>query len=224
MNEYINPDIAERFDELVREGEQLWSELLKQKSGRIDEPVRFTQWTTSCLNLLDKLSIGTNRFAKEFESWASRSANNTPNIGAALSVLKAARDDYNRGFAIDYQLSVASAVFGDLLQQANYLFERGYLRAAVVLAGAALEEALRSRAKTMNITLTEKDTLIPMIHKLKSPEVGIITEFHSRQLEAIAKIRNDAAHGKGDFSYSKDDVERTLSDIESVIGRLLGER
>jgi hypothetical protein len=75
--------------------------------------------------------------------------------------LKSARDEYVRGFAIDYHLAVASAVFGDLLHQADYLREKGYLRAAAVLAGAALEEGLRTKARAMAVSLPEKITLVP---------------------------------------------------------------
>lgn len=218
----INPEVLGRLDELIHEGEQQWWEFQKSP-GTIKDPVRFTQWTTSCLNLLDRLSISTNRFVIEFEAWAKRVPGREINQGAALGVLKSARDEYLKGFAIDYHLSVASAVFGDLLAQAEYLFEKGYLRAAAVLVGAALEEALRTRAKAIPIEVSEKDTLVPLLHKLKAPNVGVLTEVQSRTLEAVAKVRNDAAHG-GAFIYNKDDVHRALADVQSTLGRILGER
>ena len=94
----INPQILERLDELIREGEQQWLEF--QKTPRtIKDPVRFTQWTTRCLNLLDRLSISTNRFVVEFESWAKRAPGREINLGAALGILKSAREEYVRGFA-----------------------------------------------------------------------------------------------------------------------------
>ena len=51
----INPEILKRLDDLIHEGEQQWWEF-KKTPGVIQDPVRYTQWTTSCLNLLDKLS------------------------------------------------------------------------------------------------------------------------------------------------------------------------
>ncbi|MFH0809746.1 MAG: hypothetical protein V2A77_04680, partial [Pseudomonadota bacterium] len=81
----INPQILERLDELIREGEQQWWEFQKNKRpGVIEDPTRFTQWTTSCLNLLDHLSISTNRFVVEFEPWAKGAPGRAVNIGAAL--------------------------------------------------------------------------------------------------------------------------------------------
>jgi len=218
----INQQMLERLDELIREGEQQWLDFQKTP-GRIKDPVRFTQWTTSCLNLLDRLSISTNRFVVEFEPWAKPAPGREVNVGASLGVLKSARVEYERGFAIDYHLSVASAVFGDLLSQAEYLLDKGYLRASAVLIGAALEEALKSRAKAIPIEVSEKDTIVPLLHKLKAPNVGVITEVQSKNLEAVAKVRNDAAHG-GSFEYRKQDVDRALAEVQTVLDRILGER
>ena len=218
----INPNILKRLNDLIREGEQQWG-IFQKTPGSIEDPVRFTQWTTSCLNLLDRLSVSTNRFVQEFEAWAKISPGRVVNLGGALGVLKASREEYIHGFAVDYHLAVASAVFGDILQQAEYLRNRGYLRAAAVLGGAALEEALRSRAKAIPIEISDKDTLVPLLHKLKAPGVGIITEVQSKTLEAVAKIRNDAAHG-GPFEYHKEEVERALLEIQRILGRILGEK
>src|SRR5881396_3774537 len=133
---YVNPHIVERLDQLIKEGEQqLWQ--LQKNPGELRDAARVSQWTTSSLNLLDKLSVSTNRFVQEFERYG-RVSDGFLNIGLALGVLRAARDEYSRGLAVDYHLSVASSVFGDLLAEAEYLEGKGYLRAAAVLAGAAL--------------------------------------------------------------------------------------
>ncbi len=100
---FINPAILGRLEELIKEGEQQWWEYQK-KPGLIRDPVRFTQWSTSCLNLLDKLSVTSNRFVVEFETWAKRGAGKEINIGASLGVLKAALEEYKLGLAIDYHL------------------------------------------------------------------------------------------------------------------------
>lgn len=58
--------IQTRLDELIAEGESILAESNKPTPLPGDS-VRFTRWTTTCLNLLDKLSISTNRFVTEFE-------------------------------------------------------------------------------------------------------------------------------------------------------------
>lgn len=175
------------------------------------------------IKLLDKLSISTTRFVVEFEKCCNRGPSGIINQGAALGVLKSARDEYSRGLAAEYRLSVASAVFGDLIGQAEYLIDRGYLRSSVVLFGAALEEALRSRARASNVDMAAKTTMTPLLHKLKAPEVGIISDFESRLLEAVIKMRNDAAHGDS-FEYTKDQVVQACGTAHATINRVLGER
>jgi hypothetical protein len=82
-----NPLIQQRLDDLIGEGERQWEEFTAAGRGVIQNPIRLTQWITSCLNLLDKLSVSSNRFVKEFERWVTPSGSRDLNIGAALGVL-----------------------------------------------------------------------------------------------------------------------------------------
>lgn len=178
------------------------------------------RWITSCLNLLDKLSVSTNRFVRQFEAWTRAGASGVINVGAAIGVLKSAKDEYSLGLAVEYHLSVSAAVFEGLLDQADYLFKQGYERAAAVLAGAALEEGLKNRARAAGLEISSKDTLSPVIVKLKAIDVGVLTEFEAKRLEAVAKMRNDAAHG-GEFNYSKEQISETLSEIRTTLEKVL---
>jgi hypothetical protein len=216
---FVNDRFLSRFDELIQEGEKLWEEHRKDKSDMLMNVVGFSQWSTSCLNLLDKLSISTNRFVTQFEPWV-RGGDRPINVGGALGVLRSARHEYSCGLAIEFQLSVSAAVFSGILDEARYLLEKGYTRAAAVLLGAALEEGLKARARAIPIALSPRDTLSPVIIKLKSSEVGVLTEFEAKRLEAIARLRNDAAHG-GEFPYESSVVESALKEVEATLGRLL---
>ena len=219
---FQNPKIVQRLDQLIEEGErQLWED--KKNRGKILDTARLSQWTTSSLNLLDRLSASTNRFVTEFEHYGRVKDDGGFNIGLALGVLRSARDEYMQGLAVDYQLSVTSAVFGDLLEQARYLESKGYLQAAVVLLGATIENGLRARAKVEPIELSGRETLVPLIHKLKHPEVCVLTEFEAKKLEAYAEIRNHAAHRER-FDYGAQEVRRMRKDIEHILERVLGGR
>lgn len=220
MTTFVNAVLLSRFDELIHEGEVHWQEFQKNEKHMIMDIVGFTQWSTSCLNLLDKLSISTNRFVTQFEVWAVGGPGSKMNIGAALGVLKSARHEYSCGLAIEYQLSVCAVVFSRLLDEATYLFQKGYIRAAAVLLGAALEEGLKARARAVPIALSPRDTLSPVITKLKAPEVGVLTEFEAKRLEAIARLKNDAAHG-GEFTYDAANIESAIKEVEATLGRLL---
>ena len=217
---FVNEVLLSRFDELIGEGEARWAEFQKNEKKMIMDIVGFTQWSTSSLNLLDKLSVSTNRFVTQFEVWVIGGPGKQMNIGAALGVLKSARHEYSCGLAIEYHLSVSAAVFSGLLDEARYLFEKGYVRASAVLLGAALEEGLKARARAIPIEISPKDTLSPVIAKLKASAVGILSEFEAKRLEAIARLRNDAAHG-GEFTYEAVAVESALKEVEETLGKLL---
>ena len=217
---FVNESLIARFDELIEEGQSRWEEFQKDEKRMIMDIVGFTQWSTSCLNLLDKLSVSTNRFVTQFEVWAVGGPGKQINIGAALGVLKSAKREFSLGLAIDYELSVSSIVFSGLLDEATYLSERGYPRAAAVLLGAALEEGLKARARAVPLEISPRDTLSPVIAKLKARDVGVLTEFDAKRLEAIARLRNDAAHG-GDFEYPTSVVNEAIKEVEATLGRLL---
>lgn len=224
-SKFLNPDILERFDELIRDGNALHKDTVEHKMV-VRDPVALTQWTTSCLNLFDKLSISTNRFVTEFEYYGriTGSGNRSNiNVGTALGVLKSAKEEYVRGLAINYHLSVSSAVFNGLLNESQYLFSKSYLRAAVVLAGAALEEGLKTRARSEGVEFSNRDGLSDIVVKLKRTDVGVLTEFEAKKIEPIGKIRNDAAHG-GEFNYQKQEVQEMIDEVEKILTRILGGR
>jgi hypothetical protein len=161
--------ITKRLDELIAQGDWIFAEFKKDPKGPI-EPVGFARWVTSSLNLLDKLSLSTNRFVREFEQYVRWDATGHLFPGAALGVLKSAKDEYALGLAVEYHLSVSAAVFDGLLDEADYLLQKGYARAAAVLIGAALEEGLKNRARAAGIPIGPKETLNPVASSnMKTP-------------------------------------------------------
>ena len=215
-----NSLIQQRLDDLIGEGERQFEEFISNGKGVIQNPIRLTQWITSCLNLLDKLSIASNRFVREFERWVTANSSRDVNIGAAVGVLRSARVEYSLGLAVEYHLSVSAAVFDSLLDEAEYLLGKGYLRAAAVLMGAALEESLKTRAKAIGLEVGPKDTLSPVIAKLKAPDVQVLNEFEAKRLESLGRMRNDAAHG-GEFNYQLEQVARALVEVRTTLEQLL---
>ena len=215
---FSNPEIIRRFDELIERGNELWWDPVNNQAHKVQNPVLYTQWATSSLNLLDKLSVSTNRFVREFEKYCS--AQGGVNIGLPLGVLKSAHDEYIRGLAVDYQLGVSAAVFGDIVSEAAYLMEKNYLRAAAILARAGLEEALRARARAIPLELSSRVKLSDLLGKLK--QHGVLSEFDERRIDAHARIGNAAAHGDV-FEYGREDVEKLIREAEEAVARYLGQ-
>ena len=220
-----NPLIQQRLDDLIGEGERQLEDLTSSGKTYVRDAARLTQWTTSCLNLLDKLSITSNRFVTEFERFARPrpGGEGEIHIGAALGVLRSARVEYSLGLAVEYHLSVSPSVFDGILDEADYLSARGYLRAAAVLMGAALEESLKTRARAIGLDVGPKDTLSPIITKLKAPGAQVLNEFEAKRLESLAKMRNDTPHG-GEFNYQAERVSQAVSEARTILEQLLRRR
>jgi len=54
---------------------------------------------------------------------------------------------------------------------------------------------------------------------MKKKEVQLITEFEAKNLQAIANMRNDAAHG-GNFNYTEKQVQESYQKVEELLRRL----
>ncbi len=48
-----------------------------------------------------------------------------------------------------------------------------------------------------------------------------LTEFEAKRLEAIARLRNGAAHG-GEFTYTEKEIDSALKEVQATLGKLLG--
>jgi hypothetical protein len=68
--------------------------------------------------------------------------------------------------------------------------------APIVLAGAALEVALRSAVDELQLTLTERASITAYARRLR--QESILTAQDVKEVEQMAGVRNFAAHGNFD--------------------------
>ena len=66
--------------------------------------------------------------------------------------------------------------------------------APIVLAGAALEVALRSAVDELQLTLTERPSIMAYARRLRTED--ILTVQDVKDVDQMAGVRNLAAHGK----------------------------
>lgn len=50
-----------------------------------------------------------------------------------------------------------------------------------------------------------------------------LSEFEAKKLQAMARIRNGATHGR-EFNYTKQQVGEMIRDVENTLNRILGFR
>lgn len=102
----------------------------------------------------------------------------------------------------------------DLLEQAEYLLEKGYYLAAGVIGRAVLEEHLKELCKLLNLeTKKNKPTINDYNIALYKAEHYIKTRM--KEIDTLASIGNDAAHNKEDLT--KEDVKKLISEIPGIL-------
>jgi hypothetical protein len=216
----LEEKITTRLQELIVEGNRV----LQTKSQETGERTRLlagyavnyemaSQWATSCLSILGRVfgkdSDHYTRFKElgdEFETHEE--------VRKAFGVLKAAKDDYEKGGLFDTKALIQAEVFDDFLEQAEHLLSKTYYQPAAVLAGAVLEDGLRRLCERRDISLPPRATIDPMNVALAKD--GAYSSLMQKKLTFLADLRNKAAHGK--FSdVGENDVRDMLTQVRSFM-------
>ena len=126
---------------------------------------------------------------------------------AGLGILQAALEDVEQGHLETLQQMAVAEVFSDLLDQADHLLQHDYVAPAASLAGAVLENGLRSLAERHDIPVKPRDNLSALNSKLADKKV--YTPLRRKQVSTWTEVRDTADHGHFD--------ELTEADVADLI-------
>lgn len=109
------------------------------------------------------------------------------------------------------EIKLREIISGDYIdreiEQSEYLYEKGFERAAGALAGVALEQYLRIQCDKYKIEYKKKDTIEPLLQKLCAK--NIIDPTLKTEIQHLASIRNSCAHATDiDKGRVKELIER----------------
>ncbi len=141
------------------------------------------------------------------------------NLPRCAGILKAARDDFDRGLLTDLKTLVEAEVLGDVLEQAESLLDRKYHIPAASLAGAVLEDALRKLCDAHGILYPPKTNIDGLNSALA--KAGAYEKLILKRITGIADIRNNADHGQFD-KFTREDVEDMLKWTRRFIADRIG--
>lgn len=128
-------------------------------------------------------------------------------------VLAALRLDYEAGYLRSVEELIHADLFGDFLEMADELQNRGYKDPAAVIARSVLEEHLRKLAERQGLSIAvagkpkNADTLNADLAK-----AGVYNKIEQKNVTAWLGHRNDAAHGH----YGSYDAVQVALLIQSV--------
>lgn len=209
----IDKKIVDRLTELIQQGEKIAKATKHYPNGSFSyQSEASIQWKVSCLSFFKVVFGNENIYYDQFEITFNRNMqrqNSGPFFGECVSVVRAAKDDYENGYLFSIRTLIEAEVFDDFLEQAEHLLSQGYFTASAVIAGSVLEDGLRKLCAKNGITLSAKPKLDTMNADLA--KAGVYNLLKQKQITALADLRNKAAHGLGGFT--KDDVQAMIKDV-----------
>jgi hypothetical protein len=201
----IDSTVARRFAEL----ESQMNGLPKQRSdvGTSYETSMWQQWATSALHII-RASFGENsphyqHFASEYakcHGWDYE-------VDALKGIFRAAKADYDGGYAFSLQVQISGEIYGDFVVLARAALAEGAKDVAAVLACAALEDSLKRFAGMNGLDVSDK-VMQDVVNALKSK--GLVGGAQKTLLDAMPKIRDYAMHANWE--------KITAQDVGSVLG------
>lgn len=171
------------------------------------DPEKAHQWFTSAQSLLARVFGSDGAHYSNFSVIHGKQGITYSPVRRGQGILRAALEDFERGYLFDLRLLVESEVFADFLDQAGALLRAGYRGPAALVAGCVLEDGLRKLCGRHGLSLPVHPKLDLMNADLA--KAGIYNKLTQKRVTAIADIRNNAAHGNWD-QFERKDVEESI--------------
>lgn len=193
----LDERVRERLKALIEKGEAVLQ--TQQPGGGLGSPPivdlqRYMEWRSQARECLRQVCGPDHNYTKDFQSTVT-DRQYSGCVQAGLGILHGALEDVEQGNLRLRDLVVAE-VFSDFLEQAQHLLENGYKNPAASLAGAVLENGLRSLAKRKGILTKDTDNLATLNQKIA--QKGIYNRVRQGEVAAWTNVRNAADHGRFD--------------------------
>lgn len=196
---------------LVSAGSAFFSLTEGVKENQLVQNILLT-WIVKASNIIARTCGENSIHSKKFEAAAEKINEEIAfhTITKLVAIFRAARDDFEKGFIFEIKEIAQAEIFSDELDQAQELFDHGYLTAAAVIAGTVLESKIRWLCEKNSLSLGKLDKMNSDLSR-----ENIYSKNMQKKITALAGIRNSAAHGKKE-EFSKNDVENMIIEIRSI--------
>ena len=202
----VDARFRERVDALIKKGEALLGTERFTESGgtRGVDSQQDAEWRSQARVCLEQLFGREHSYTESFASETLSSGSGYA-VKGGLGVLQAALEDVELGHLDTVRQMATAEVFSDFIGQADYLLEHGHHIPAASLAGAVLENGLRSLAEKNDIATKPRDDLSALNNKLGAKSV--YNRLRQKQVGYWADVRNHADHGNFDDFTQHDAAE-----------------
>ncbi len=226
-------EIYSIFEELIREGTDIETTIREEikyprNNGWLTDYVpqepymrryidssRVRLWWYKCQSLFEYILPKSHPLTAEIEG-IKRLGDPIYLWEIGLDLLKATYEISKAGLIEGIELSLRTEIVYDYLDQAEHLAKKKYYCAAASLAGAVLENFLRTLCHQNNPDTTQENlkNINLLDQKLRKDQLLNLTQ--SKHIAAWAAIRNNADHGHFD-KVDKNEVHRMIAGIKDLI-------
>lgn len=196
----LEDQVLRRLGTLIAKGEEVSGTEYRLPSNYIGWPTyvdreRYFEWKTQSLVCLAQVFGDDHNYTSGFASSTKEETTNR-SVRAGIGILRAALADVEQGHLATIQQLAAANIFSDFLEQAGHLLSHGYAAPAASLAGAVLENGLRSLAERNDIAVKTRDDLSALNSKIAAK--GVYNRLRQKQVAVWIDVRNAADHGRFD--------------------------
>jgi hypothetical protein len=175
----------------------------------------FTEWATSVLGLLQRVFGDDSPHYKNFNEEFRRSQGYSSSFETCRGIFKAAKEDFEGGYLFNMRGLIKAEDSTDALEQATDLLHGGYKDPACIVAGIALEIALKELCNRNGFPLTKMESMNTELCKNSVYNMGM-----QKQVTTWAHWRNKAAHGEWS-EYSNEDVNDMIKGVSRFVAEYL---
>lgn len=211
----LDERVCERLAALIEKGEAVLQH--EVPSGGLGGPTlerqRYMEWRSQSLVCIRQVFGAEHGYAQDFQS-AVTDRQYRGCVQAGLGILRGALEDVEQGNLESLRSLVVAEVFSDFLDQGQHLLDNEYKAPAAFLAGAVLENGLRSLAERNGIPVKNTDNLATLNRKIA--DKGIYNRLKQKQIESWTAVRNAADHGQFD-QFTESDVDDLIKGVRGFL-------
>ena len=217
----LDAQVGRRLEALVQKGQAVMDTHRPNPPNMIGfstlDWARYTEWRSQSLTCLTQVFGATHTYTETFASQTKKTGY-TGSAQAGLGVLRAASEDVEHGYLETIQQLATAEVFSGFIDQADHLLQSDYHVPAASLAGAVLENGLRSLAERNDIAVKDRDDLSALNNKLASK--GAYSALRRKQVAVWADVRNAADHGRFE-DVTKDNAADLVKGVQAFLAEYL---
>lgn len=205
---------------LIEEYEAALKQSKHSDASDVISDVRVSQMQTRCLVAIER-AVGHNSvYYEQAKTILDSSSHSWGYLAGLIGVVGALLHNIRAGYLKALEELVHGEVFGDFLEMAQYLLDKGYKDAAAVIAGSTLEAHLKQLCKKADISVDvgSKPKRADMINNELAKKEAY-SKLDQKNVTAWLGLRNSAAHGNYE-AYDKEQVNLLISSIRDFITRL----